>query len=208
MAQFPDRHERRWDHDNVVLMGDAAHTTHFSIGSGTRLAIEDAIGLAAKLDRHDDVGRPWARTQRSVRRALARPRRRARDSARWFENIPRYIELEAPQFATLLARRDRFSLAAGKMPPGALRLTGRQEGHLRRRLRRGAVSPGAERGAASGGPRGRTSGLVWKRRVASYTSPPEPGDAEAPSCVAFGPSARSLAGEPAHGWLHNFLTIR
>ena len=39
----------RWHHEKLVLMGDAAHTTHFTIGSGTKLALEDALGLAAKL---------------------------------------------------------------------------------------------------------------------------------------------------------------
>ena len=107
---------RRWDHDNLVLMGDAAHTTHFSIGSGTRLAIEDAIGLAANLDQHDDARPALGAYAKERQHALARPRRRARNSARWFENIPRYIELEAQQFATLLARRDRFSWPLARLP--------------------------------------------------------------------------------------------
>jgi anthraniloyl-CoA monooxygenase len=142
----------RWHHDNVVLMGDAAHTTHFSIGSGTRLAIEDAIGLADQLHRHGGVGAALDAYTKERQMALRAPRRRARRSARWFESIPRYIELEAPQFATMLARRDRFSRLLAKMPA---------KGHWRlyrvarmatfwRRLRRGASSQprGAERGAA------------------------------------------------------------
>jgi 2-polyprenyl-6-methoxyphenol hydroxylase-like FAD-dependent oxidoreductase len=142
---------RRWHHERVVLMGDAAHTTHFSIGSGTRLAIEDAIGLADQLHRHGSAGSALDAYGTERRAALLKPRRRARRSARWFESIPRYIELEAPQFATLLARRDRFSRLLAKMPArGHWRLyrAGRKATPWRR-LRRGASSKpgGAERGA-------------------------------------------------------------
>jgi 2-polyprenyl-6-methoxyphenol hydroxylase-like FAD-dependent oxidoreductase len=108
---------RRWHHDNIVLMGDAAHTTHFTIGSGTRLAIEDAIGLAASLQEHEDVRSAVEAYGRERRAALRLPRRRARYSARWFESIPRYVDLETGQFATLLIRR--FSRLLAHVPPGA-----------------------------------------------------------------------------------------
>jgi 2-polyprenyl-6-methoxyphenol hydroxylase-like FAD-dependent oxidoreductase len=110
---------RTWHNDDVVLMGDAAHTTHFSIGSGTRLAIEDAIGLAAKLQENEDLESALEAYTRERKAALLQPRRRARYSARWFENIPRYIDLGAQQFGTLLARRDRFSRLLAHMPPRA-----------------------------------------------------------------------------------------
>src|SRR6476620_363448 len=110
---------RRWHNDDIVLMGDAAHTTHFSIGSGTRLAVEDAIGLAAKLQEHEDLESALEAYTRERKAALLQPRRRARYSARWFENIPRYIDLGAQQFGTLLARRDRFSRLLAHMPPRA-----------------------------------------------------------------------------------------
>ena len=105
-----------WHHGNLVLMGDAAHTTHFTIGSGTRLAIEDAIALADQLDRHGSLGSALDAYGTARRGAMREPRRRARRSARWFESIHRYVELEAPQFATMLARRDRFSRLLAKMP--------------------------------------------------------------------------------------------
>jgi 2-polyprenyl-6-methoxyphenol hydroxylase-like FAD-dependent oxidoreductase len=108
---------RKWGHDKMVLMGDAAHTTHFSIGSGTRLAIEDAIGLAARLHAHSDARSALDAYTKERQAALVAPRRKARHSARWFESIHRYIELEAPQFAVLLARRDRFSWPLAKLPP-------------------------------------------------------------------------------------------
>jgi 2-polyprenyl-6-methoxyphenol hydroxylase-like FAD-dependent oxidoreductase len=107
---------RRWYQGNMVLMGDAAHTTHFTIGSGTRLAVEDAIGLADQLHRHGGAEPALAAYERERRAALGGPSRRARRSARWFESIPRYIELEAPQFATLLGRRRRFTRLLAKLP--------------------------------------------------------------------------------------------
>jgi 2-polyprenyl-6-methoxyphenol hydroxylase-like FAD-dependent oxidoreductase len=110
---------RRWHNDDIVLMGDAAHTTHFSIGSGTRLAIEDAIGLAAKLEEHEELEWALEAYTRERQAALLLPARRARDSARWFENVPRYIDLEAPKFGAMLARRYRFSRLLAHMPPGA-----------------------------------------------------------------------------------------
>jgi 2-polyprenyl-6-methoxyphenol hydroxylase-like FAD-dependent oxidoreductase len=108
---------RKWHHDNIVLMGDAAHTTHFTIGSGTRLAIEDAISLAARLDEHDHVEPALEAYSKERQAALRLPRTRARYSARWFENVPRYIDLEPRQFAILLLRR--FSRPLAHLPPRA-----------------------------------------------------------------------------------------
>jgi 2-polyprenyl-6-methoxyphenol hydroxylase-like FAD-dependent oxidoreductase len=108
---------RRWHHANIVLMGDAAHTTHFTIGSGTRLAIEDAIALAAKLQEHEDLQAALQAYGRQRKAALRLARSRARYSARWFESIPRYVDLEIRQFATLLIRR--FSRLLAHMPPRA-----------------------------------------------------------------------------------------
>jgi 2-polyprenyl-6-methoxyphenol hydroxylase-like FAD-dependent oxidoreductase len=108
---------RKWHHDGIVLMGDAAHTTHFSIGSGTRLAMEDAIGLAARLHAHPDAESALDGYAKERQAALVSPRRKARRSARWFEGIQGNIELEASQFATLLARRERFSWPLAKLPP-------------------------------------------------------------------------------------------
>ena len=62
----------RWRHGNLVLAGDAAHTTHFTIGSGTKLAIEDAIGLAGALDADDDLVTALAAYERDRKTSLVR----------------------------------------------------------------------------------------------------------------------------------------
>jgi anthraniloyl-CoA monooxygenase len=126
----------RWHHHNLVLMGDAAHTTHFTIGSGTRLALQDAIGLAASLHEHDDLGSALEAYEHRRKAALVLAQRQARNSARWFENIPRYIGRGSPQFTTLLGQRRSRLLA--HLPPGAycqLHQAARKVA-LRQRLRR------------------------------------------------------------------------
>lgn len=98
----------KWCTDNLVLVGDAAHTTHFSIGSGTKLALEDAMALASALGSHNEVPaalEAYADERRSI---LARMQRDAELSARWFESMPRYARLQEDQiFALLLERRSR-----------------------------------------------------------------------------------------------------
>ena len=99
-----------WFSDNVVLMGDAAHTAHFSIGSGTKLALEDAIGLAEKLHEHEDLQAALEDYQEERRTAVLQLQSTARNSTEWFENIPRYIKQEPMQFYYgLLTRSQRVS---------------------------------------------------------------------------------------------------
>ena len=94
-----------WYDGNTVLVGDAAHTTHFSIGSGTKLAIEDAIALVDNLDRYADI-KPALEAYETERRDAILPNQiTARLSAQFFENIPRYIDLKPRPFVTLLRRR-------------------------------------------------------------------------------------------------------
>ncbi len=98
---------QRWHTDKTVLVGDAAHTTHFSIGSGTRLAFEDAIALAAALQQADTPQAAFATYEKRRRAALLPTQHDARLSAQWFENVVRYADLPAPAFfAVLRARRD------------------------------------------------------------------------------------------------------
>ncbi len=100
-----------WYSDKVVLMGDAAHTTHFSIGSGTKLAMADAIALAERLDAHDDLASALHAYQEDRRFALLTVQGKAVNSTTWFENVPRYIDQPATRFAySLLKRRGHHSL--------------------------------------------------------------------------------------------------
>jgi 2-polyprenyl-6-methoxyphenol hydroxylase-like FAD-dependent oxidoreductase len=105
----------RWHHDNVVLMGDAAHTTHFTIGSGTKLALEDAMALTTALHEHKDLESALDGYESERQAALRQPQSEARLSAQWFENISRYAGLSDRQFFTLL--RQRTSPLLPRLPP-------------------------------------------------------------------------------------------
>jgi anthraniloyl-CoA monooxygenase len=101
----------RWSYRNLVLLGDAAHTAHFSIGSGTKLALEDAIKLAEVLNR-PGLGREAAleeyREERNVE--VLKLQNSARNSTEWFETLDRYLHFEPIQFAySLLTRSQRVS---------------------------------------------------------------------------------------------------
>jgi anthraniloyl-CoA monooxygenase len=99
-----------WSHDNIVLLGDAAHTAHFSVGSGTKLAIEDAIALAAALQRERDVPAALAAYEAERRPAVESLQRAAQVSLQWFEDTERYMDLEPLQFAfNLLTRSLRIT---------------------------------------------------------------------------------------------------
>jgi anthraniloyl-CoA monooxygenase len=101
---------RSWFHDKVVLIGDAAHTAHFSIGSGTKLAMEDAVSLARALAGGRPVAEALLRYQDERMTEALRLQNAARNSMEWFENVKRYIRLEPEQFAySLLTRSQRVS---------------------------------------------------------------------------------------------------
>ena len=113
-SQFINFHRvsnESWSMDNVVLMGDAAHTAHFSIGSGTKLALEDAIGLAQCIDQSpDDIATALSRYESERRVEVLKLQSAARNSTEWFENVARYTNLEPEQFAySLLTRSQRIS---------------------------------------------------------------------------------------------------
>ncbi|MGW7072380.1 FAD-dependent monooxygenase [Streptomyces sp. NPDC054855] len=96
---------RTWHRGNVVLLGDAAHTTHYSIGAGTTLALEDAIALVDALRGSTDLTTALARYERERRSALLSVQSAARYSAQWYENLPRYIGLDPAQMFALLGQR-------------------------------------------------------------------------------------------------------
>jgi anthraniloyl-CoA monooxygenase len=94
----------------VVLIGDAAHTAHFSIGSGTKLALEDAIELARCLHGDGALADALARYQQVRAVEVLKLQSAARNSMEWFENVQRYTAMEAEQFAySLLTRSQRLS---------------------------------------------------------------------------------------------------
>ncbi|HYE42320.1 MAG TPA: FAD-dependent monooxygenase, partial [Caulobacteraceae bacterium] len=107
---FPRVLCRNWRKDKVVLLGDAAHTAHFSIGSGTKLAFEDAIKLAEVL--HAGLPFEEAMTAYQDERQIdvLKLQSAARNSTEWFEHLERYIDLPPLQFAySLLTRSQRVS---------------------------------------------------------------------------------------------------
>ena len=107
---FPRVICEQWYHQNVVLMGDAAATGHFSIGSGTRLAFDSAIALAELLHSEPTMEAAFQRYQDERRVEVLRLQSAARNSLEWFEEVERYLDLHPVQFAySLLTRSQRIS---------------------------------------------------------------------------------------------------
>jgi anthraniloyl-CoA monooxygenase len=110
-VNFPRVSNKTWVRDKLVLMGDAAHSAHFSIGSGTKLALEDAAALARAIPRHPgDLATALAEYETERRVEVLRLQSAARNSTEWFENVARYARLPPRQFAySLLTRSQRVS---------------------------------------------------------------------------------------------------
>ena len=107
---FPRVICEKWYHKNVVLMGDTAATGHFSIGSGTRLAIDSAIALADFLHSEPTLEAAFERYQEERRLEVLRLQSAARNSLEWFEDVERYLEFDPVQFNySLLTRSQRIS---------------------------------------------------------------------------------------------------
>lgn len=107
---FPRVVCERWSYSNVVLLGDAAATAHFSIGSGTKLALESAVALADDLHLEASTADAFAKYERDRRLEVFRLQSAARNSMEWFEDIERYFHLDPIQFAySLLTRSQRIS---------------------------------------------------------------------------------------------------
>ena len=143
-VNFATLRQESWHHGNVVLLGDAAHTAHFSIGSGTKLAMEDSIALVDALRRHRDL--PAALNDYEMERqpVVERFQEAALESSSYFEHVSRYTRFDPRQFAFNLLTRSRrityvnltqrdpdlvrtvdswFAAAATGSPDGALRLS-------------------------------------------------------------------------------------
>jgi anthraniloyl-CoA monooxygenase len=104
---FSTVRNEKWHSGNVVLLGDAAHTAHFSIGSGTKLAMEDALALAACLHEQPDVSSGLQAYEAERRPVVLSTQRAAQASLEWFENIGQYVHQEPPQFAFNIMTRSR-----------------------------------------------------------------------------------------------------
>jgi anthraniloyl-CoA monooxygenase len=103
---FPVIRNAHWSHENIVLMGDAAHTAHFSIGSGTKLALEDSIALAEALQRSpNDVRAALQAYERERRPSVEALQKTAMVSLEWFEQTEHYAKLDPIQFTMSLLTR-------------------------------------------------------------------------------------------------------
>jgi 2-polyprenyl-6-methoxyphenol hydroxylase-like FAD-dependent oxidoreductase len=124
----------RWHSGKVVLAGDSAHTSHFAVGMGTTLAIQDAIALAEVLDKQGGTEAAFQSYERRRRAEMANTLAEAGCSARWFENLPRYIDCDPRKFGVLIYGR-RSPLVA-QLPPTVfylLRTTADKMIHSRRK---------------------------------------------------------------------------
>jgi anthraniloyl-CoA monooxygenase len=107
---FPRVNCAKWHHKNVVLLGDASATAHFSIGSGSRLAFDSAISLASLLHSEPSMEAAFDRYQDERRLEVLRLQSAARNSLEWFEDVERYLGLDPVQFTySLLTRSQRIS---------------------------------------------------------------------------------------------------
>ncbi len=110
--QFPIVHNERWSHGNRVLIGDALHTAHFSIGSGTRLAMEDAIALDKALAAHPrDLSAALAAYETARRPILEKLVAGANGSAEWYERFAEHMRLAPVDFAmSYITRSGRIDI--------------------------------------------------------------------------------------------------
>ena len=106
-VNFLTLRQESWHHGNVVLLGDAAHTAHFSIGSGTKLAMEDSIALVDALRRHRDLGAALNDYEMERQPVVERFQEAALESSNYFEHVSRYAHFDPRQFAFNLLTRSR-----------------------------------------------------------------------------------------------------
>lgn len=108
--RFPHVLCETWHHDNIVLLGDASATAHFSIGSGTKLALESAAALARVLVQEPSIEQAFVAYEDERRIEVLRLQSAAKNSMEWFENVERYLDLDPVQLNySLLTRSQRIS---------------------------------------------------------------------------------------------------
>ncbi|MGH3440097.1 MAG: FAD-dependent monooxygenase [Pseudonocardiaceae bacterium] len=136
--RFTQVTNKTWYHDNQVLIGDAAHTTHFTLGSGTRLAMIDAVMLAQSVYEHEDLSAALQDYDQRGRAALRPIQAAARTSMAWFERADRYLDRDAVAFAYSMSGRQgaqppwRYQMHLATQVP-ALRIAQREFHSIRRR---------------------------------------------------------------------------
>jgi anthraniloyl-CoA monooxygenase len=107
---FPMLKTQHWHHKNMVLLGDAIHTAHFSIGSGTKLAMEDAIALSSALEQHADLETALNEYELERKSVVEIFQKAAKESQSYFETLKRYLNLDPMQFTfNLLTRSGRIT---------------------------------------------------------------------------------------------------
>lgn len=107
---FPRVLCERWSYKNLALMGDAAASAHFSIGSGTKLALESAVALAEYVESEPDLDAAFRKYEDARRTEVLKLQSAARNSLEWFEEVERYLGLDPVQFNySLLTRSQRIS---------------------------------------------------------------------------------------------------
>jgi anthraniloyl-CoA monooxygenase len=107
---FPRVLCERWSYQNLALMGDAAASAHFSIGSGTKLALESAIAMADYVQSEPTLEKAFAKYEDARRTEVLKLQSAARNSLEWFEDVERYLGLDPVQFNySLLTRSQRIS---------------------------------------------------------------------------------------------------
>ncbi len=104
---FPLVRNGRWHGDDVVLLGDALHTAHFSIGSGTKLALEDAIALSRAFATETEPRKALPLFEQNRRPRIEQYQQAALDSLRWFEEMGEYIHLDPLSFAVEAMTRSK-----------------------------------------------------------------------------------------------------
>jgi anthraniloyl-CoA monooxygenase len=108
--KFPRVLCEKWSHENFVLLGDASATAHFSIGSGTKLALESAISLAKHVSDDKDLTTAFEKYEEARRLEVLRLQSAARNSVEWFEDVERYLDLDPVQLNySMLTRSQRIS---------------------------------------------------------------------------------------------------
>ena len=209
---FVTLRSQSWHHGNVVLLGDAAHTAHFTIGSGTKLAMEDAIALAEALERHPaDLEAALTDYELERQPVVERFQEAARDSAAYFENVRRYDGFDPIQFAfNLLTRSGRIThLELTSATPSfvatvdrLVRRAGRRRWWPRRRCSprsgRGRLTLANRVALAAGGRGRRRRGPAGRRgRRARWSRRPQRGPALVlTELVAVAPDGRVTPGSP------------